>query len=349
MLWIFIFLAAFIIMTTVINVVGRKLEQESVSDGDYEDDYRTFKKAVPKIYIGFAIIVIVIALFNSIFITNEQEIGFVSFFGETSAIDGAGMHFKVPFLTQKHVYDSTTQGMAIGYDFESDESEEEDSLMITSDFNFVNIDFYLEYRISDPVVYCYGTDDPEGVLQNIAQSAIRNTVGQYDVDSVLTTGKTEIEIAVYDDIISELQHHNTGLTVLSVKIQDSEPPTAEVSAAFKNVENTKQNADSVINNANEYANTELPAAEAEADKVKQEAEAIKTERINEAKEEIANFEALFSQYQLNPDTVKARLYYEAMEEILPNMKIIVSDDAKVIVVDGDVSAAAVAGSTAESE
>lgn len=165
----------------------------------------------------------------------------------------------------------------------------------------------------------------------------------------MTTGKTEIEIAVYDDIISELQNHNTGLTVLSIKIQDSEPPTAEVSTAFKNVENTKQNADSVINNANEYANTELPAAEAEADKIMQEAEAIKTERINEAKEEIANFEALFSQYELNPETVKARLYYEALEEILPNMKIIISDDAKVIVVDGDVSAAAVAGSTTESE
>lgn len=326
------------------NVLAQKRELEKAKEGytgfggHYNDSYETGQfilKIKPWIFLGYAVLVIVIGLFTAVYSTTEKEIGFTSVFGHNELISTAGIHFKTPFVSSKHIFDATTQGMAIGYTEETDESVTEDSLMITSDFNFINIDFYLEYRIVDPIQYYYCTDNPEGILENIAQSAIRNTVGRYSVDEVMTTGKGQIEIDVLNDIDTELAKCETGLDVLNVTIQDSEPPTEEVAKAFKDVEDAKQNADTAVNEANAYTNTQIPAAEAKAKKIEQDAEASKTVRINEAKEEVASFEALFSEYSLNPESVKNRMYLEALSEVLPNMEIVISKDGKVIYVDSN--------------
>lgn len=298
---------------------------------EYEEEKRAILKLKPIVLVIIIVVFAVISIFSGVYFTDEQQIGFTSMFGNNSMIEGPGMHFKVPFLSQKHVYDATIKGMPIGYVLESNESNEKDSLMITSDFNFVNIDFYVEYRISDPIEYCYGTDDPEGVLKNIAQAAIRNTVGLYDVDSVMTTGKSEIEMKVREDIIQELEKHHLGITVGNVTIQDSEPPV-QTASAFTAVSDARTNAEAEINAAHAYENEKIPAAEAEAEQVKQAANASKTERVNAAKEEVARFEALFTEYENNPYTVRQRLYYEALQEVLPNMEIIIGSDAKVIYV-----------------
>lgn len=326
------------------NVLAQKRELEKAKEdytgfgGHYNDSYETGQfilKIKPWIFLGYAVLVIVIGLFTAVYSTTEKEIGFTSVFGHNELISTAGIHFKTPFVSSTHIFDATTQGMAIGYTEETDESVTEDSLMITSDFNFINIDFYLEYRIVDPIQYYYCTDNPEGILENIAQSAIRNTVGRYSVDEVMTTGKGQIEIDVLNDIDTELAKCETGLDVLNVTIQDSEPPTEEVAKAFKDVEDAKQNADTAVNEANAYTNTQIPAAEAKAKKIEQDAEASKTVRINEAKEEVASFEALFSEYSLNPESVKNRMYLEALSEVLPNMEIVISKDGKVIYVDSN--------------
>ena len=112
------------------------------------------------------VIILVVALINSIFFTTEQQIGFTTFLGKNTIIENAGMHFKIPFLAKSYIMDGTTQGMPIGYQMDNDESVYEDSLMITSDFNFINMDFYVEYRISDPIKYHYSTSDPEAFLEN---------------------------------------------------------------------------------------------------------------------------------------------------------------------------------------
>jgi len=332
-------IVALVITTAIFSIILNKQKKDwdeySNVASNKEEIIRNIKILRNAIYSIIVVATVVLGILTSVFFTNEQEIGFTTMFGKNTMIEGAGMHFKVPFLSTKTVLDSTTKGMPIGYVEETDETAEEDSLMITSDFNFVNIDFYIEYRITDPIEYKYGSDDPEGILKNIAQSAIRNTIGQYDVDSVMTTGKAEIEGVVFDDIVTELTSHKLGLTIVSVTIQDAEPPTAEVRKAFKEVENEKQNAETAINKAHEYENTQIPAAEAKAEEIIQAANATKTERANSAKEEVKRFEALFAEYQNNPDTVKQRLYYEALEKILPNMEIIIGRDAKVIYVKDD--------------
>ena len=327
-----------ILVITVILITASSCIKEFAKSKEWESDTdikitkKTIRKVKTSIYVGIFVMVILSTLFGSIYFTSEHDIGFTSMFGVNTPIDGPGIHFKFPFLSEKHIYDATTQGMPIGYIEESDESLTKDSMMITSDFNFVNIDFYIEYRITDPIEYCYGSNSPESVFYNIAQASIRNTVGMYDVDSVMTTGKTEIEMNVFDDIVRELGKHHTGLTVVNVTIQDVESPTPEVARAFMEVSDAKSNAETYINEANAYKNTQTPNAEARAEEIMQGAIASKTERINAAKEEVAKFEALYTEYSNNPETVRRRMYYEAIQEVMPNMEIIVGKDAKVIYV-----------------
>ena len=277
-------------------------------------------------------IILVITLFNCFFTTDEQEVAFTMTFGKVSMVDGPGMHFKIPYITKTYKFDSTTKGMAIGYNPENNENVTAESLMITSDFNFVNTDFYIEYRISDPIQYKFGSNNPEGILRNIAQASIRNTVGLYGVDAVITTGKAEIQAIVKDQIIEKLETHSTGLSIVNVLIQDAEPPTAEVSNAFKAVETAKQNAETAVNNAKKTEKEKIPNAEAEADQILKAAEAGKTERINQATQEVAEFNALYAEYLRNPETVKLQLYYDLLEEILPDMEVIIGNDSKVIYV-----------------
>ena len=331
---LFILMLAFFRVIKVMISLGEVQSKTDSWNPSKDRDLNVFKKILkfkPIALVNFGVLIICTGLFSSIYITSEQQVGFVSIFGHNTLIENAGIHFKMPFVSEKHIFDGTTQGMPIGYTIENDESVIEDSLMITNDFNFINIDFYLEYRITDPIAYYYCTDDPEGLLKNIALSAVRNTVGQVSVDDAMTTGKSKIEADVFEDIIAELEKHNSGLIVTNISIQDSEAPTQTVKIAFQAVEDAKQGAQTKVNEANKYTNEQVPAAEANAAKIKASAEATKTERINQATEEVATFEALYEEYKKNPNVVKQRMYLDALSEVLPNMEIIIDKDGSQLV------------------
>jgi membrane protease subunit HflK len=114
------------------------------------------------------------------------------------------------------------------------------------------------------------------------------------------------------------------LTLVEVRIQDAEPPTQQVIEAFKAVETAKQRAEAVINDAKAYQNAQIPKAEADADQLIQNAEYLKTKRINEAKEQVAMFNAMYAQYKLNPEITRSRMYFEAIGEILPGVKVYIN-------------------------
>jgi membrane protease subunit HflK len=193
--------------------------------------------------------------------------------------------------------------------------------MITGDYNIVNVDFFIEYKISDPVRYLYASDDPTEILRNLIQSQVRNVVGSSAVDSVLTDGKENIQMQVKALVTEILNEYDIGLTVVDIKIQDAEPPTQDVIEAFKAVETAKQKAETVVNDAKAYQNAKLPDAQAQADKLIQNAEYLKQKRINEAVEQVAMFEAMYEEYARNPEITRSRMYYEAIQEILPGVKV----------------------------
>jgi len=277
--------------------------------------------------IAAAVVVALILIFNSTYEIKEQEQAVLITFGQPQAVTDPGLHFKIPFVQQVKKVNTTIQGFAIGYDPTTNVSIEDESQMITSDFNFIDVDFYVEFRYSDPVKALYASAEPLNILKNISQSCIRNVIGSYPVDDVLTTGKNEIQSAIKEMILVRLEEQDIGVQLVNITIQDSEPPTAEVMEAFKAVETAKQGKETALNNANKYRNEQLPSAQAKADGIVKDAEAQKTERINEATAQVARFSAMYEEYIKNPTVTKQRMFYEAMEEVLPDLKVIIESDS----------------------
>ena len=278
--------------------------------------------------------ILVIVLFAAIVVcsgtcfytVDDKQQAVVTTFGKVTDVTDAGVHFKAPFGIQsvQKVDVNVYQKIELGYDSNNSNVSNKDSAMITGDYNIVNVDFFVEYKISDPVQYLYSSNDPELILKNLIQSQVRNVVGSSTVDAVLTDGKENIQMQVKDLVTTILEEYDIGLTLVDVKIQDAEPPTVEVVEAFKAVETAKQQAETVINDAKAYKNAQLPKAQAEADKKIQNAEFLKQKRINEATQQVAMFEAMYAEYAQNPGITKSRMYYETISQILPDVKLYIN-------------------------
>ena len=286
------------------------------------------KSIIPKILTTLLVLILAafIVLTQSLYSINEQEEAVVTTFGTPTTVSQPGLHFKIPFIQQVQKVSTVINGFPIGYDANTDMSIESESLMITSDYNFVNVDFFVEYQVSDPIKYLYASENPVNILKTLAQSYIRDTIGLYPVDSVITTGKNEIQAEIKEKLVTRLEQEDLGIHLVNITIQDAEPPTAQVLEAFKNVETAKQSKETAINNANKYKSEQIPAAEAKVDQILQEAEAVKESRINEAEGQVARFNAMYEEYLKYPLITKQRMFYETMEQLLPNMKVIIDND-----------------------
>ena len=304
--------------------------------------FRTFRPSKPSVSfdpkkLGKTVLAAIIAILVLILIStcwytvDEKQQAVITTFGKVTGTAGAGMHFKLPFGIQevKTVDVNVYQKIEIGYRTDAHDPSlsavvTKESKMITGDYNIVNVDFFVEYKISDPVKYLYNSAEPELILKNLVQSQIRNVIGSSTVDSILTDGKAEIQQQVKELITAELAEYDIGLVLTDIKIQDSEPPTISVIEAFKNVETAKQSAETAINQAKAYQNSELPKAKATADQLIQNAEFLKQNRINDATKQVAMFKAMYEQYAQNPEITKVRMYYEALTEALPGVKLYIN-------------------------
>ena len=298
----------------------------SYSSGKQPLDLQKIKKWA--IIAAIAIFVIV-GIATCFYTVDDKQQAVVTTFGKVTDVTDAGLHFKLPFGIQKaeKVNVNVYQKIELGYTTDQNGvvvTNTSESTMITGDFNIVNVDFYVEYKITDPVKFLYSSNNPELILKNLIQSQVRNVVGSSTVDSVLTDGKENIQMQVKELVTQILAEYDIGLTLIDVRIQDAEPPTTKVVEAFKAVETAKQTAEAVVNEAKAYENAQIPNAEAQADKLLQNAEYLKTKRINEAIEAVAMFEAMFIEYEQNPDITRSRMYYEAISKVLPGVRIYIN-------------------------
>jgi membrane protease subunit HflK len=284
------------------------------------------QKKITRAVCAVVVLIIVVMLgISSVYSITEQEQAVVTTFGVPSAVDTPGLHFKVPFIQNVTKVDTTIKGLSVGYDMATGASLQDESLMITLDYNFVNVDFFIEYKVIEPIKALYASEDPVMILKNVAQSYIRSTVGSFNVDDVITSGKNEIQASIKEKIVERLEREDIGIALINITIQDAEPPTEEVMEAFKAVETAKQGMETAINNANKYKNEQEPAAEARIDQISKEAAAQAQARINEANGQVSRFNDLYAEYIKNPMITKQRMYYEAMEDVMPGLKIIIDN------------------------
>lgn len=288
----------------------------------------SFKKVGKTVLIVF-LVLLGLAIASTCFYTvDDKQQAVVTTFGKVTGVTDAGVHFKLPLGIQRvqKVDVNVYQKIELGYSTDpyAYDTDNTNSTMITGDYNIVDVDFFVEYKISDPVQYLYSSDWPEMILRNLIQSQVRNVIGSSSVDAVLTDGKENIQMQVKNLVSSILEEYDIGLSLVDVKIQDAEPPTTEVVEAFKAVETAKQEAAAVINDAKAYQNAQLPKAQAQADKLIQNAEYLKQKRINEANEQVAMFQAMYEEYAQNPSITRSRMYYEMISEVLPDVKLYVN-------------------------
>ena len=288
------------------------------------------KKTGTIVLIVALVLVALLAIGTCFYTVDDKQQAVVTTFGKVTDVTDAGVHFLIPFGIQQvekvdvNVYQKIELGYSTAKNKNGYNVDENESTMITGDYNIVNVDFFIEYKISDPVQYLYSSNSPELILRNLIQSQVRNVVGSSSVDAVLTDGKENIQRQVKELVTGILQEYDIGLSLVDVKIQDAEPPTQEVIEAFKAVETAKQKAETVINDAKAYKNAQIPQAEAQADQLIQNAEFLRQKRINEGVEQVAMFNAMYEEYAQNPGITKSRMYYEAISQILPGVKLYVS-------------------------
>lgn len=314
---------------------NRGYDSESAKTSSTKNENNEFKKKINFVLTivsaAFILIMAAILIFSSIYFTTESQQAVVTTFGNPKLVVNSGPHGKIPLFQNVTKVDMSARGMSIGYTEDSDETIADEVGMITKDFNFLDVYFYIEYQVSDPIKFLYNSEEPEVILSNLAQSAIRDTVGSYGVDDVLTTSRGEIEEKVKETLIASLETADIGLKVNNATIQDVDTPTPEVQAAFDAVETAKQDAEKEENNAKAYAAEAVPNAEANADKLIKQAEGDKTARINEANGQVSRFVSLYEEYKKAPEVTKLRMYYEVMEEVMPGVKVIITNDDGQIV------------------
>lgn len=293
----------------------------------YENENARIRQLITLIVSAVFVLAITLTwVFGAIYFTSDTQNAVVTTFGSPALVQTSGIHFKVPWIQKLKKVDMTSRGMAIGYTVEGDETIAEEAVMITKDFNFLEVYFYLEYQVSDPIKFLYNSEDPEVILSNLAQSAIRDTVGSYGVDDVLTVLRAEIEDKVREVLTASLDSADIGISIINASIQDVDTPTTAVKKAFDAVEDAKINAEEAKTKAEEYKASEIPNAEADADTLLQNANAQKSARVEEANGQVARFNSLYEEYKNAPEVTKLRMYYEVMEEVMPKVKVVITND-----------------------
>lgn len=256
-------------------------------------------------------------------LTEEQD-AVVYTFGVPKVVSKTGWNWNIPFVQKVTKVPRSILGMTIGYNLETGMSVYEESLMITKDLSFVNVDLYIEYRVSDPIKAVINKDSYQDIIKNLGQSYLRDTVGMHVIDDVITTGKAQIQQEIEEAFKQRIAEEDLGYSIERVLIQDTEFPSSNIDAAFKAVESAKQSMDVAINDAEKDKNEKIPAMEAEVDKIIKEAEAYKQEKINEANAQVARFEALYTEYAKFPRVTRKRIFYETMDDVLPGLKVIIN-------------------------
>lgn len=290
----------------------------------------TLIKYIP---LGFILLVGgLIVLFSTWYTVDESEQAVVETFGNPGeTITDSGLHFKMPWPIQKvEILEKKAFSLQFGY-VSNEKGEEltitDEAKMITGDENIVLTDLIVQWKISDPKKYLYNSDDPLKILYNATSSSIRSIIGSSTIDAALTDGKADIEVKTTELLKNLINDYDIGVTVMNVKLQDVELPNEEVRAAFTAVTDARETKNTKTNEADKYKNQKLSEAEGEKDAIISDAESKKTKRVNEAKGDVAVFNEIYKEYASNKKITETRLSIEMLEEVMPNLKIYITDDS----------------------
>jgi membrane protease subunit HflK len=272
-------------------------------------------------------------IFGGIFYrVQPDEQGVVLRFGKWVDTTSPGLHFKLPapidtVVTPKvtrvnrilvGVQGSDLPGRSTGRDIP------EESLMLTGDENIVDIDFTVFWKIKDAGKFLFNIRNPEGTVKVVAESAMREVIGQTRIQSALTEGRSQIESVTHERVQKLIDEYGAGVQIEKVQLLKVDPPQPVIDA-FIDVQRARADEERIQNEATAYANDILPRARGEAEKMIQEANAYKEQIVNKAQGEAQRFLEVYDSYKIAKDITKQRLYLETFEEVFRGMNKVIID------------------------
>ncbi len=281
------------------------------------------KKRIPLIII---IIGALIILGTGLYTIDPEEVGVIQRFGKYTHTTEPGLRFKIPFgidrLTKvkiRHVFKkefgfrTLEVGTAATRYSQRDFSDE--SLMLTGDLNIADVEWIIQYQITDPINYLFNVRDVEGTLRNLSESSMRQVVGDHSVDEVIVLTRQEVAFEAMNTLQQHLDEYETGLVIRTVNLQNVTPPLP-VQPAFNEVNAALQEEERIVNEARQRYNQVIPEARGKALQVVEQAEGYAINRVNRATGDANRFTEVWREYNRAKSVTRTRLYLETMEEVL---------------------------------
>jgi membrane protease subunit HflK len=259
---------------------------------------------------------------------NEQAV--IQRFGAWVRTESLGLHYHLPAPIET----MTKVDVTSRHQTEIGERGNRDTLgagtMLTGDRNIIEVDFVVAWQVRDPVKYLFKVAEPEALLQRAAESAMREVIGQTDVQPALNEGRRQIEVSSAEILQNTLDRYDSGIQIAAIQLQKVDPP-ASVVDAFIDVQRARSELEQARNEAEKYRNDIIPRARGDAQKMIQDAEGYKGKVVAEATGEAQKFLSILDAYKLSKDVTARRLYIETMETILQHARKVILDpsvDAK---------------------
>ena len=256
--------------------------------------------------IGFlAIALLIVWALTGIYIVDEGWRGVETRFGAKSVVTQSGPHWHMPWPIE----DVELINVA------ANRTTRKDSKMLTRDENIVVMSLEVQYNIKNAQDFAFEVRDPDLTLQQIAETAIREVVGNNDMDLIITEGRAVIGSATKEIMQEILDSYQTGLNVLTVNMGEAQPPE-EVQDAFEDAIKAREDEQRIINVANVYRNDVVPRSRGDAQGLLEQAEAYKTRVVKAAQGETSRFNQLLAEYQRAPEVTRERLYLDTLESVM---------------------------------
>ena len=234
----------------------------------------------PFILLAAVVILAVAAFFAFTFRVDPDELGIVMRFGKPVRSEPPGLHFRLPYPIEEVRLPKVTRQNITEIGMRSSEESRgvlrvgEESLMLTGDENIVDINFVVFWRIKDASKYLFNIQKPEVTVKEVAESAMRDIVGQSNIQPLLTGARQKTEQAVQKLMQNVLDFYGAGVSIDQVQLQKVDPPT-QVIDAFRDVQAARADKERLQNEAGSYANRVVPEARGEAERILQAAHAYK--------------------------------------------------------------------------
>ena len=301
----------------------------------------------PLFFLLFLVGAAVLAFYAFTYRVNPNELGIVLRFGEYSRQTGPGLHFRLPYPVEEVLLPDVTRRntIQIGFRGESDSpfgsrtnrDVPEESLMLTGDENIVDIDFEVLWQINAAFVdsetgqngaemYLFNIQNPDQTVKEVAESAMREVVGNSEIQPILTGARQKTEAAVRDLMQKALDAYKAGILITQVQLKKVDPP-GKVIDAFRDVQAARADQERLQNEATAYANRIVPEARGEAERILQAAQAYKAQTVAEAEGQADRFVKIYDEYRKAPDVTRQRLFLETMERIFSGTDKIIIDSS----------------------